>query len=71
MKDTSQAIVLFMKAKEFSPDKIDAYYGLALMLHLNGKNNDAKTVLEEMEKFGAKTPKIRDNKKINQLKTSL
>lgn len=69
MKDTAQATVLFRKAKEIIPDKIDGYYGLALMLHLTGKDNDAKTVLAELEKSGAKTSKIRDNKKINELKT--
>jgi tetratricopeptide (TPR) repeat protein len=71
MKDTTQATDLFRKAKEILPDKIDAYYGLALMLHLTGKNIEARTILAEMENSGAKTPKIRDNKKINQLKTSL
>jgi tetratricopeptide (TPR) repeat protein len=69
--DTLTAIDLFKKAKELIPDKIDAYYGLALMLHYSGDNNQALQILNEMDSNGAKTPKVRDNKKIKNLKTQL
>ncbi len=71
MKDTLNTIELFRKAIQYLPDKIDGYYGLALMLHMSGKDNEAKVVLSNMDQHGAKTPKIRDNKKISTLRESL
>jgi len=70
-KDTIQAIDQFRKAKTLLPDIIDAYYGLALLYHLSGNDKDAKTILLEMDSQGAKTPKVRDNKKIKDLKELL
>jgi tetratricopeptide (TPR) repeat protein len=69
--DTLTAIQLFIKAKELLPDKIDAYYGLALMLHYQGNNAEAMKILNEMDTKGAKTSKIRDNKKIKNLKKEI
>ena len=69
--DTLSAIDLFKKAKELIPDKIDAYYGLALMLHYSGENKQALQILNEMDSNGAKTPKVRDNKKIKNLRVQL
>lgn len=66
--DTLTAIELFTEAKELIPDKIDAYYGLALMLHYKGDNEKAMQILNEMDKNGAKTPNVRDNKKIKSLR---
>lgn len=71
MNDTSTAIELFKKAKKIIPDKIDAYYGLALMLHLKGKNEDAVPLLLEMDKNNVKTKDFRDNRKIKNLKKKL
>jgi tetratricopeptide (TPR) repeat protein len=68
MNDTLTAIELFRKAKEINTNKIDAYYGLALMLHLTGKNNDASLILSEMDSKDVKTINVRDNKKIKDLK---
>jgi tetratricopeptide (TPR) repeat protein len=69
--DTLSAIDLFTKAKELIPDKIDAYYGLALMLHYKGDNKQALQILADMDSKGAKTPKVRDNKKIKNLRAKL
>jgi tetratricopeptide (TPR) repeat protein len=71
MNDTLTAIELFRKVKEIIPDKIDAYYGLALMLHLKGKNEDAASTLLEMEKNNVETKDFRDNRKIKNLKKKL
>ena len=68
MKDTVSAIDLFKKAKEILPDKIDGYYGLALMLYVSGKIEEAFQVLVEMDQNGVKTIDVRDNKKIRNLK---
>ena len=65
------AIELFIKSKELLPDKIDGYYGLALMLHYDNKNEDALKILAEMEVYGVKTINIKDNRKINNLKKKL
>jgi tetratricopeptide (TPR) repeat protein len=69
--DTLTAIDLFTQAKGLIPDKIDAYYGLALMLHYKGDNVKALQFLNEMETNGAKTPNVRDNKKIKNLKNEI
>jgi tetratricopeptide (TPR) repeat protein len=69
--DTLTAIGLFTKAKGLIPGKIDAYYGLALMLHYSGDDKQALQILNEMDSAGAKTPKVRDNKKIKSLKAQL
>ena len=69
--DTLIAIDLFTQAKRLIPDKIEAYYGLALMLHFKGDNMKALQILNEMETNGAKTSNIRDNKKIKNLKKKI
>lgn len=69
--DTLGAIELFKTAKELIPDKIDAYYGLALMLHYSKQDAEARKILNEMDTNGAKTPKIRDNKKIKDLRKEI
>jgi tetratricopeptide (TPR) repeat protein len=69
--DTLTAIDLFIEAKGLIPEKIDSYYGLALMLHYNGDNEQALQILNEMDTNGAKTPKVRDNKKIKNLRGEL
>jgi tetratricopeptide (TPR) repeat protein len=71
MRDTLTAIELFGKAKEINPNKIDAYYGLALMLYFTGKNKEASLVLIEMDKNGAKTNDFMDKSKIKDLKKKL
>ena len=68
MKDTISAIDVFRKAKEVLPDKIDGYYGLALMLYLSKQIDEASKVLVEMEQKGVQTLDVRDNKKIKDLK---
>jgi len=69
--DTLGAIDLFKAAKELIPDKIDAYYGLALMLHYSKQDTEARKVISEMDTNGAKTQKIRDNKKIKDLRKEI
>lgn len=71
MNDTSAAIELFKEAKNIIPDEIDAYYGLALMLHLKGKNEDSASILMEMESNNVSTNDFRDNRKIKNLKKKL
>ncbi len=71
MNDTSTAVELFKKTKDIIPDKIDAYYGLALMFHLKGKNEDAARILLEMGKNNVITKDFRDNRKIKNLKKKL
>lgn len=68
LKDTVSAIDEFRKAKEMFSDKIDGYYGLALMLYLSEQIDEAYKVLIEMEQKGVKTLDVRDNKKIKDLK---
>jgi len=67
-KDTVSVIDEFRKAKEMFSDKIDGYYGLALMLYLSEQIDEAYKVLIEMEQKGVKTLDVRDNKKIKDLK---
>lgn len=67
-KDTLTAMTLFQKAIDVAPDKIDGYYGLALMLYYDGQNERAQQVLKEMDNRNAKTVNIRDNKKIKELR---
>jgi tetratricopeptide (TPR) repeat protein len=67
-KDTLNAMTLFQKAIDVAPDKIDGYYGLALMLYYDGEKKRAQQVLKEMDEKNAKTVKIRDNKKIKYLR---
>ena len=69
--DTLNAIDLFTKAKDLLTDKIDAYYGLALMLHYTNKKEEALKILNEMDVKGAKTINVRDNKKIKDLRYKL
>lgn len=69
--DTLNAIELFRLAKEINPKTIDGYYGLALMLHLKGQDEEAKRVLDEMDTQKATTSKVRDNKKIKELRNGL
>ncbi len=71
MKDTLKAIELFGKAKEINPDKIDGYYGLALLLHLAGRNTEAKLVLQDLDKRNIKTINVRDNRKLKTLHKDL
>ncbi len=71
LRDTLKAIELFRLATDINPKAIDGYYGLALMLHLKGQNEDAKRVLEQMDAHKATTSKIRDNKKIKELRKEL
>jgi len=68
MKDTVSATDVFRKVKEMLPDKVDGYYGLALMLYLLEQIDEASKVLVEMEQKGVKTLDVRDNKKIKDLK---
>lgn len=68
-KDTLAAITFFQKTIDLAPDKIDGYYGLALMLYYDGQKKRAQEVLKQMEERNAKTVKIRDNKKIKELRT--
>ena len=69
--DTLNAIDLFAKAKDLLTDKIDAYYGLALMLYYTKKNEEALKILNAMDINGAKTIDVRDNKKIKDLRNKL
>jgi tetratricopeptide (TPR) repeat protein len=71
MKDTINAIAVFKKAMILDPNKIDAYYGLALILHLSGKDKEANGVFSEMERQGVKTKSLLDNSKVKQLRNSI
>ena len=68
MQDTLTAITFYKKAKEISPDKVDGYYGLALMFYLMEQKESASNILLEMDKNNVKTVKFRDNKKIKELR---
>ncbi|NOS92153.1 MAG: tetratricopeptide repeat protein [Cyclobacteriaceae bacterium] len=68
VKDTLTAMTLFQKTIDVAPDKIDGYYGLALMLYYDDQKKRAQQVLNEMDERNVTTVDIRDNKKIKNLR---
>ncbi len=71
LSDTSGAAELFEQVIDLIPDKIDGYYGQALMLHKLGQHNKAKDILTQLDTKNIKTPNIREKRKIKELKARL
>ena len=70
-KDTATAAELFSRSIELLPEKVDGYYGYALMMYYLGNNEKARSTINVMDQKRVKTPNIREKKKIKALRAML
>ena len=69
--DTVNALESFQKAKNILPNKIDSYYGIAMVYYIEKKYDDAYSLIKEIEKIKNDDVIRRDKKKVEKLKLNI
>lgn len=70
-QDTANALIAFEKARQYAPEKIDGYFGIALIMYWRKKYDKALQTIKDFESKGDRSNLKRDIRKMNKLKSQM